>query len=96
MHATLKRLTSAGPDTPEYEAVNLRSTFAAAVSALLTCADHAERSISERTVARAFGVCPLYSRGGAPVTSLSMAQCARMPVVAKDATARLQCLQNLN
>ena len=30
LHATLKRLTAAGPDTPEYEAVNLHPTFAAA------------------------------------------------------------------
>jgi hypothetical protein len=94
LHATLKRLTAAGPDTPEYEAVNLHPTFAAAVSALLTCADHAERSINERTVARAFGPCPLYNRGGAPIANLSLAQCARM--VVKDAAARLQCLQRLN
>jgi hypothetical protein len=94
LHATIKRLTAAGRDTPEYEAVNLQPTFAAAVSALLTCADHAERSINERTVARAFGPCPLYYRGGAPVANLSLAQCARM--VTKDAAARLQCLQRLN
>ena len=93
LHAALKRLTYAGPDTPEYEAVNLQSTFAAALSALLTCADHAELSIGQRTVARAFGMCPLYNRGGASIASLSVSQCARL--VAKDAAARLQCLRAL-
>ena len=45
-------------------------------------------------MARAFGVCPLYNRGGAPIANLSLTQCARM--VAKDAEARFQCLQHLN
>ena len=94
LHAALKRLTCAGPDTPEYEAVNLQSTFIAALSALLTCADHAELSIGQRTVARAFGVCPLYHRGGASIASLSVSQCARL--VAKDAAARLKCLRALH